>query len=199
MELETEQAITEAREKHAALERELRASDQNMTEMQVAYKRAVETGSAEAALDQMDEQLFRASREITRKQIKLASLVNEIGELERAHAQAQREREDELNREEERAALEEAEELEALAITLTTKAVTHAQRLERLRDHCRQRGVAQIAYKLSNLSRRFEAIFRGGSINRAYEGSYVAILQSNIDAAHGQMNMNKTEERSDNR
>ena len=69
-----------------------------------------------------------------------------------------------------KAALVEAQEIEAIVQTLMGRAGAHAQRLERMKSYCQGVGVAQVSYRWNHLERRITAIFHGGgSVVRAYE------------------------------
>ena len=87
-----------------------------------------------------------------------------------------------------KAALVEAQEIEAIVQTLMGRAGAHAQRIERMKSYCQGVGVALVPYRWNHLERRITAIFHGGgSVVRAYEHPYQEILKGNIAAVERQI------------
>ena len=177
---DADQKLDDAKKKRSALKSQLAESTAKLATMKVDYEGAVNSGADEAKLDELDAALYKAERERVRVEIRLNQCNAEITDLQRERESAQREAEDLSNREDEAAAVVESEELESLVQSLTQKASVHWSRLQRMRTHAQARGCLQVPYKLSNLERRISAIFRGGSVVRAFEQTYPTILRGNI-------------------
>ncbi len=182
-----DQRLNAAKARATDLKAQLDESTAKMARMKDGYERAVESDVGEAALDEMDAELFKSDREHTRLEIRLNQVGEEIEQLLVEREAAHREQEDELNRADKAAAREEAKELEGMVQHLVGKAAAHWQRVERIREHAKARGVTQIPFKISNLERRISAAFQGRSINKQFEQSYEQIFESNLMSVQRQM------------
>jgi hypothetical protein len=185
---EIEKALSAARQKQAEIKVEIAAVDAKAGEMKNRYRAAVEAGETDEKLDGMDKEIYQLDRLHTRAEIRLSQCGSQIEQLfrdrEEAHAL-----EDRLKYEEDaKAALAEAAEIESIVQGLIGRASSHWQRLQRMKQFCEAAGIPERSYKLANLERRISAIFRNGSVNRAFEQTYPQILAGNIASVEKQRN-----------
>jgi hypothetical protein len=183
---DVEKKLDDAKKKQAALRSQLEESTAKLATMKAGYETAVRNGEDEAALDKMDAELFKSDRERVRLEIKLNQTSADIEELFRERAKAHAEAEQAKYAEDATAAIAEAVEIEALVQQLMSHAGAHWKRVQRMAEFCKSAGV-QAPFKLANLERRVDAVFRNGSLHKIYEQPYPKILESNLRSVELQL------------
>jgi chromosome segregation ATPase len=183
---DTEEKLDDAKKKQATLKSQLAENAAQLEAMKAGYAEKVRSGAGESELDALDAALYKTERAKARVEIRLEQVAAEIENLFHEREQAHREAERAKYDEDAAAAIAEAVEIEALVQQLMSHAGAHWKRVQRMAEFCKTAGV-QAPFKLANLERRVDAVFRNGSLHKIYEQPYPKILESNLRAVELQL------------